>query len=235
MSTATISSRPHPAQFADLHDLGCQLRFKAGEPIFQAGDDADHWFYVVKGVVRLSRILLDGRRHVADFRGQSDLFGFETDDVYEVTAEAVTDVVLMRYRRRDLEAAGRKSLSIQSELLELTRAHVARLQNRVLQLGCQTARERVAALLVAMANRRNGEAANGCAIELPMTRQDIGDYLGLTTETISRTLGDLKRAGTIRVVNRTQILLNDVDRLEQLADGDEDQDACETLRRPVRH
>lgn len=222
MSTASTATSQMPAQFADLRHLGHQLFFKAGTPIFQAGDDAEHCFYLVRGVLRLSRLLLDGRRHIADFCDEGDLVGLDAELVYEVTAESITDCVVTRFRRRELETASRNSPSLQSELLELTRSDVARLQARVLQLGCQTARERVAAFLIAMAARRGESTKRACTIELPMTRQDIGDYLGLTTETVSRSLSEFKHAGTIRIIDRTKIVLNDPERLSHLAEGDED-------------
>jgi len=218
-------------RLSDVNHIGSQLRVARGDAIFQAGDAADNCYYVVKGVVRLTRLLLDGRRHVADFRVSGDLLAFDSDEAYDVTAEAVTDVTLVRYRRREIDQLTRQSSKLQTELLQITRMDVLRLQNRILQLGCQTAKERLASFLVGLADRGDEEAEDGCSIELPMTRQDIGDYLGLTVETISRTLGELKRDGAIRVVNRSTILLDDVEGLRLMAEGDADDEPHEQGRR----
>jgi CRP/FNR family nitrogen fixation transcriptional regulator len=173
---------------------------------------------VAEGAVRLSKIMLDGRRQIAEFALPGDMFGFECGDLYELSAEAVTPVVVIRYKRTHIERLGEEFSDIRRELMAHLRRGWTSAQAHLVMLGRQTAKERVAAFLLALANHRRVEENR--PLELPMGRQDIADYLGLTIETVCRTLTELKQSKILSIPDRHAVVIHDMETLESLAQGD---------------
>jgi len=168
--------------------------YPAGAEIYAQGEKAGAFYQVEFGAVRIYRLLADGRRQISAFHLAGETFGFEADSTHHFFAEAInaTGVRVLRL------AAG---ADMSRQLLPLALKSLTRAQEHLLVLGRQNAIERVAAFLVDMAERQGGLRQ----VELPMSRMDIGDYLGLTIETVSRVFTRLKDKGVIRLLNLRSI------------------------------
>ncbi|MER8781252.1 helix-turn-helix domain-containing protein [Mesorhizobium sp. M1006] len=168
--------------------------FPAGSEIYAQGEKAGSFYQVEFGAVRIYRLLADGRRQISAFHLTGETFGFEAGTTHHFFAEAIngTGVRVLRL------AAG---ADISHQLLPLALKGLTRAQEHLLVLGRQNAIERVAAFLFDMAERQGGLRQ----VELPMSRMDIGDYLGLTIETVSRVFTRLKDKGVIRLLNLRNI------------------------------
>jgi CRP/FNR family transcriptional regulator, nitrogen fixation regulation protein len=160
-------------------------------------DPATHCYLVVSGCIRTTRLMEDGRRQVGEFLFAGDLFGWESLDRHDFGAEAVSPVTLRRYPRRDLENLADRDRDASRRLRELFSQRVRAGRDHMLLLGRKTAAERIASFLLEMAERI--EADSRAMFELPMSRADMGDYLGLTIETVCRRLTQLRVGGTIAI------------------------------------
>jgi CRP-like cAMP-binding protein len=215
-----IAASASVSELGALQSIGTVCHFSRNKTIFSDGDRADYSYKVLTGAVRLVKLMIDGRRHVAGFQLAGDLFGIEWSGEYMLTAEAVGDVTLVRYARAHLERLSEERADVRKQLTERLRNDLCAAHRHLIQLGCQSAKERVASFLSSMAER--AEIDNGEAVEMPMGRQDIADYLGLTIETVCRTLSDLKEARVIAIPNRHQIVVQNLEALEAIATADFD-------------
>jgi CRP-like cAMP-binding protein len=177
---------------AALDGIGAVITLRRDEPLFRPGDAAEFYFKVLKGAVRSCRVLADGRRHIGEFFMTGDFIGLDAAESYAFAAEAIVETTLIRYSRRKVEALAAEEPRISQSLVEIMRSGLAAARERMLLLGHMTAMERIASFLLDLSERR----ADG-RISLPMTRTDIGDFLGLTMETVSRTFSQLKNDGII--------------------------------------
>ncbi len=207
------------AGLAALQAIGAIARFDRNETIFSEGDAAIASFRVVSGGVRLCKVLADGRRQIAEFRLAGDFFGLDGDGEYALTAEALSDTVVVRYARTRMDRLENEQESVRKDLMTILRRDLTTAQAHLIMLGRQTAKERVASFLVQLADRRH--TANGGQIEIPMGRQDIADYLGLTIETVCRTISELKRMRIVSVPDRHHIVVRNIEALQAMADGDD--------------
>ncbi|HUJ04010.1 MAG TPA: helix-turn-helix domain-containing protein [Rhizomicrobium sp.] len=216
-----VSALPerNEAALEALHNCGTVSRFGRNQTIFNEGDDARYSYRVVEGGVRLCKLMPDGRRQIAEFMLPGDLFGFEFGDEHSLTAEALGDVVVMRCARSHMERLSDEQPAIRKQLMSHLRRELSSAQIHLVMLGRQTAKERVASFLLLLAER--GEAQDGDTVALPMSRQDIADYLGLTIETVCRALSDLKRERIIGVPNRHEVQIRNITALETIAECDE--------------
>jgi len=185
--------------------IGSRRSLARNEEIFAEGDPADSWYKVVSGTVRLCKLLADGRRHIAEFYFSGDCFGFENMPERLFSAEAVSDVIVMRYPRRATEQLIDESPGLSRGLRDMTLRDLANAQIRMLVLGRMSAPERVATFLLDMFDRRDATRA----LDLPMSRNDIADYLGLTIETVCRVMSTFKRDGAIDIPSPHRIELRD--------------------------
>jgi CRP/FNR family nitrogen fixation transcriptional regulator len=185
----------------DALRAGAVLHFRADREIFADGESADTFFKVVSGTVRTCKFLNDGRRQIEAFYGPGDVFGFERDGIHHLSAEAVSECNLVAYRRRGVEAAFAEDGELARQLLNYALHSATDAQSHALLLGRRGAAEKVAAFLLEWMGR-SGEPALAA---LPMSRQDMADYLGLTIETVSRTLSQFEREGLISIPNARQI------------------------------
>jgi len=190
----------------------------AGETVFAEGDQADSVYEVVRGMVRLYKLLPDGRRLITGFLSAGNLLGLAPDGVCVYTAEAINEVTLCRYKRAAFERLIDEVPGFAKRLLEVTSHELRAAQDRMLLLGRKSATEKVASFLLLMADRQGSDDLD--EVEVPMTRTDIADYLGLTIETVSRTLTKLKQDGVIALPTFARIEILDQDRLEELAAGE---------------
>ena len=195
----------------DGHSVGPALRFEQDREIFGEGEEAGCYYKVVSGVVRTCKFLSDGRRQIDAFHVAGDVFGIETGGLHSLSAEAVSDCRIVAYRRLPLDKAG-AAQSVSPQLLSQVLRSLSRAQEHAVLLGRRSAVEKVAAFLLDWAR----QSSAGGTIVLAMTRQDIGDYLGLTIETVSRTLSQLEREGVIELPSVRQIRIRDIEALTDL-------------------
>jgi CRP/FNR family nitrogen fixation transcriptional regulator len=206
-----------PAQRLDqaLDDLarpGVRMLYARDEEIYGEGEPAEFVYRVVSGAVRTYRVLSDGRRQVCDFHLAGEYFGLEPSFEHRDTAEALAGTALLVLRRSALADLAQREVEIARELWLMSARRLERSQDHVLMLGRKNAAERVAGFLVDFAARVDARED----FELPMSRQDIADYLGLTIETVSRTFSQLEHVGVLRAHNSRRIRLTDRRALEEL-------------------
>ena len=176
------------------------------------GEPATYVYRVMTGLVRTYRILADGRRQISEFFLPGDVFGLQAGQDYRLSAEAVTDCHLVAMRRGQLADRATQDGATAHKLWALTLHHLKRSEEHMLLLGRKSAAERLAWFLMDMAERIPAPDT----VELPMSRQDIADYLGLTIETVSRTMTQLREDALIelpssrRVVLRNRGVLNEM-------------------------
>ncbi|MDE2183233.1 MAG: helix-turn-helix domain-containing protein [Alphaproteobacteria bacterium] len=202
---------------SDLEKAGTVVRFTRNETIYAKGDEARNSYKVVEGAVRLSRIFADGRRQIVNFYLPDETFGIELSEEYTATAEAVGDVVALRCPRICIAQMTEGDPDIRHKRLAMFSRSLAAAERHVAMLGHQSARERVASFFVALElQRRSGDAQT---LDLPLSRQDIADYLGLTIETTCRALSELKRQNIIDTPSRRRIIIRDLAGLRAIAEG----------------
>jgi CRP/FNR family transcriptional regulator/CRP/FNR family nitrogen fixation transcriptional regulator len=200
-----------------LDRLGASATFDKRRTVYYEGDEAQHYYKVVSGVVRLVKVTEDGRRQIAAFLVEGDFFGWTIQDDYSYSAEAVTDVAVVKYSRRRVEEAVRTDAAIGRRVLVLLTNQLASAHDHLLMLGRMTASERLSAFLLDLNKRNGGADAGAASVELPMNRRDIADYLGLTIETVSRTMSAMKRKGLVSFTGADSVRLNRCDVLERMA------------------
>ena len=191
--------------------MGAVMPFARNAEIYGENEPADYLYKVVSGTVRTYKVLSDGRRQIGAFHLPGDVFGLETGDEHTFSAEAITDCRIAVIKRSALMARAARDNDVARQMWELTARELQRVQEHIMLL-IKSAQERVAGFLLEMADRVSG----GGAVDLPMSRQDIADYLGLTIETVSRTLSHLERTAAIEVPTSRHILLRNRSALNRL-------------------
>jgi CRP/FNR family transcriptional regulator len=203
---------------------GAVHKVEAGKTLFAEGDAAENVYEVVSGMVKLFKLLPDGRRQITEFLWAGDIMGVAHPEQYLYGAEAVTEVVVSRYSRPRFERLIDEVPGLARRLLAVTSKVLSVAQEQMLLLGRKTAAEKIATFLLGLADRQATAGEVPEEVTVPMGRSDIADHLGLTTETVSRTLTKLKQDGVIALPNPTRISIEDRDRLEELASGDGNED-----------
>jgi CRP/FNR family transcriptional regulator, nitrogen fixation regulation protein len=173
-------------------------------------------YQIVEGAVRSYKLLSDGRRQIGAFHLPGDIFGLENGSVHRFTTEAIVDTTVWLLKRRALEDLAERDASVTRDLINLTTKNLQHVKNHLLLLGRQTAPEKVVAFLCEMDSR----LSSATEMTLPMYRRDIADYLGLTVETVSRSLSMLRDMGILSFKSQTQreIVLLNRSKLARLAD-----------------
>jgi CRP/FNR family nitrogen fixation transcriptional regulator len=191
---------------------GSVQSYSKDQEIFAEGDRAAFVYKVLSGVVRTSKLLSDGRRQIDAFHMAGDIFGIEAGDDYRFCAEAVADCSVIAYRRNSLGALTVNDAHLAQELTMGMMRSLIRAQNHMLLLGRKSALEKIATFLLDLAVR----TAEGDAVDLPMSRTDIADHLGLTIETVSRSFTQLERQAAIKLPSARRVLLSNKAALERL-------------------
>lgn len=192
-----------------LPAIGPRMTFARDEEIFGEDERADYIYRVLDGVVRTCRFLGDGRRQIEDFHLAGEYFGLEGDADHSCTAEAVGPVTVLLIRRNTLADIAAHDAAVAGRMLELALAGLARNRRHVAMLSRKGAAERVAAFLLDFA----GRSGSTSFVELPVSRQEIADYLGLTIETVSRTFSQFEAEGLIGLPDRRRVLMRNPHRL----------------------
>jgi CRP-like cAMP-binding protein len=191
--------------------MGASMSFPRNTEIYGENEPADYLYKVVSGTVRTYKVLVDGRRQIGAFYLPGDMFGLETGNEHAFSAEAISDCKIIVIKRSAVLALAARDNEVARQMWGLTARELHRVQEHSLVL-IKSAEERVAGFLLEMAERGAGDGT----VELPMSRQDIADYLGLTIETISRTLKHLEDAAAIEMAKRRSILLRNRSALRRL-------------------
>jgi CRP-like cAMP-binding protein len=194
-----------------IEQMGAVMSFARNSEIFGEGEPADYLYKVISGSVRTYTVLSDGRRQIGDFFLPSEIFGLETGENHAHSAEAITDAKILVIKRSAVMALAARDNTVANELWALTGRQLARVQGHILLL-IKSAEERVAGFLLEMASR----VQSNSEVQLPMSRQDIADYLGLTIETVSRTLTQLENSSAIALLTSRRISLRDRNALTRL-------------------
>jgi CRP/FNR family transcriptional regulator, nitrogen fixation regulation protein len=191
--------------------MGAPMPFARDTEIYGEGESADYIYQVVSGAVRTYKILNDGRRQIGAFYLPGDMFGLEMGEEHDLSAEAVCDCTIAVIKRSSLTNLAKDDGSITQALWTLTARELQRAQKHVLLL-VRSAQERVASFLLEMADRTAGAGS----VVLPMSRRDIADYLGLTIETVSRSLSALEDQSAIALSGARRVQLTNVRELRRL-------------------
>jgi CRP/FNR family nitrogen fixation transcriptional regulator len=185
------------------------FRYQKDEEIFGEDEPTEYVYQMVTGAVRTCKRLSDGRRQIGAFHLAGDIFGLEFGATHRSTAEALVETDVLLIRRRSLEIAAQHDVHVARSLWHVTAGELRHAEDQMLLLGCKTAIERVAAFLLEMDRR----LVTASLVALPMCRRDIGDYLGLTLETVSRVLSRLHDQGILDFSGARQIVIRNRERL----------------------
>ncbi|PWR24081.1 Crp/Fnr family transcriptional regulator [Zavarzinia compransoris] len=210
-------------ELARLAAIMARQRIEAGTTFIEEGAPADELFNLTGGTVKVFKLLADGRCQVTGFMMAGDFLGLSRGGTYAYSATAITPVTFCRFQRTQLRGLVDELPKIERQMLGLAMNELMAAQDQMVLLGRKTARERIASFLLALSARavRRGQPAN--PVGLPMTRGDIADYLGLTTETVSRSLTQLKGEGLISLKGNHAATILDTGALAAIAgieDGD---------------
>jgi len=217
---------PAPTLGESLAELGNAVSCDAKQSLFWEGDSAEYVYKVVRGVVCLYKLLPDGRRQVARFCCAGDLLGLGQRTVYQYTADTVTPVSLLRVRLADLEAEHETKIALRNELLAVIGDELRAAQDQLVLLGRKSAIERVASFVESMARQNQRQGDDAVIVDLPMTRVDIADYLGLTHETVCRAFSQLKAQGVLNIYDHHLVEICQPETLTDIATGESAERLC---------
>jgi CRP/FNR family nitrogen fixation transcriptional regulator len=192
--------------------VATEFSYQKDEEIYGEDEPAEYVYQVISGAVRTYKLLSDGRRQIGAFHLPGDVFGLESGAAHRLAAEAIVDTTVRLVKRLSLEQAAGTDVKVAQKLWTMTASDLRHAEDRMLLLGRKSALERVANFLLEM-DRRLAVAG---MMALPMCRRDIGDYLGLTLETISRALSQLHGEGVLGFSGARQIVLRNRQRLRNM-------------------
>jgi CRP/FNR family nitrogen fixation transcriptional regulator len=205
-----------PDQFAAIAGhaglVASEFSYRKEEEIYGEDEPAEYVYQVISGAVRTYKLLSDGRRQIGAFHLPGDVFGLEIGAAHRLAAEAIIDTTVRLVKRRSLDQAAAVDVEVARKLWTMTAGDLRHAEDHMLLLGRKTAMERVATFLLEM-DRRLTVAG---MLALPMCRRDIGDYLGLTLETVSRALSQLHSQGVLGFSGARQIVLRNRQRLHTM-------------------
>ena len=197
---------------------GPTVRYQPGDTVVFEADDAANVYSLTSGLLRLSKLLPDGRRQIAGFLFPGDFLGITMEEEHAFTAEAVAPSALCKFPRARFDEYVAAHPQLERRLYAVAAHELAAARQQLVLLGRKTATERVASFLLMLSGRCS--AGHGTTeIDLPMSRIDMADYLGLRIETVSREISGLKAARVIQLTGRQSFRIVDRARLDQLAEG----------------
>jgi CRP/FNR family transcriptional regulator len=194
-------------------------RLQSKEHVFCEGDERTHVFQIEDGVVTIYRMLKDGRRQIIDFAFPGDFVGLGTTTEHLFSAEATAPTSVRCYSASELEDAARTDPGLAFQLYKAVTQELCAARALLVAIGQRSALERVATFLLMLHRRSQVSAGGKSVIHLPMRRADIGDFLGLTIETVSRTMTKLRSMNVIDVLHGTQVHVLSLQRLVEVSEG----------------
>jgi CRP/FNR family transcriptional regulator, anaerobic regulatory protein len=221
-----VCARCEPNELEALEHIKYYRSYQAGQTIIWSGDRMDFVASVVTGIATLTQTMEDGRRQMVGLLLPSDFVGRPGRPTAAFDVTATTDLVMCCFRKKPFEEMMATTPHIAQRLLEMTLDELDAAREWMLLLGRKTAREKIASLLAIIARRDSGlklQAAKGSIVfDLPLTREEMADYLGLTLETVSRQVSALKRDGVIELEGKRHIVVPDFDTLMEETGDDSD-------------
>ncbi len=212
-----------PLNAEGLHDMAGETERFGMEPrevLFHQGDPSRYVYTLTSGTARLVRVLADGRQAAIGFRFAGDMLGYVAGDEYIFGAEALTEITVCRMERKRLEEMLRRYPVMARRFRELAAQELSASQDHIMALGRFTAEERVAAFLLVLIEAQERRGRHGPVFELPATRADIGEFLGVRLETVSRAISSFRKRGWLRLHGSSGIELMHRAKLVDLATGD---------------
>lgn len=209
-----LAKRPHP--LGNLDQLAVIVAFRRGQEICSQEQFVEHWYFLLSGAARRCVLRSDGRRQIIDLLLPGDFFGLAFGQQSDATIEAVADnTVVASYPRPRIEQLADSDPKVARELRDIAFKALSRLQSQMLILGRITAMEKVGSFILEMAARSvNGDSET---VSLPVSRDDIADYLGVSIETVSRALSELKQRGAIKMSSTRTVSIVHRNALEERA------------------
>lgn len=208
-------------ELKDFSKISIDYQKEAKQIICSEDEEAKYLYNIRSGTVRISKMLSDGRRQITGFLFAGDFFGLSCKDRYNFTAEAVTNVDICRFPRTKIMQSFRDYPNLGERVFDMTRTELDSTHDQMLLLGRKTAQEKLCSFLLAMKEKLGRlEVVAENEVDIPMSRTDIADYLGLTVETISRQFTKLHKKGLIEMEGAHKVFLKDIKALSALAIGD---------------
>jgi CRP/FNR family transcriptional regulator len=209
-----------------LESMKFYRHFKAGSTVLWSGDEMPFVASVVAGIATLSQTMEDGRRQMVGLLLPSDFLGRPGRAIAPYDVTATTDLTICCFKKKPFEELIVSTPHISQRLLEMTLDELDAAREWMLLLGRKTAREKIASLIAIIARRdaalNRHDHRNAFTFDLPMTREAMADYLGLTLETVSRQVSALKKDGVIELSGKRHITIPDFDRLMDETGDDAD-------------
>ncbi len=203
----------------EVASLSTGMTLKPRQVVFHEGDEATHVFNITSGSVALSKSMADGRRQITGFLGAGDFLGFGAGSEYSLSAETLTEVHACRFTKRNFQQLLERIPTLEHRLLSLAENELETAQDQILLLGRKTAMERIASFLLLQAARMRARGMTDNPVLLPMTRAEVGDYLGLTIETVSRCFTKLRKLDVIGLPAPDRVQIRQTDRLKALSEA----------------
>lgn len=210
----------NPDQLVTLSKSTRRHRARTGKELVGDAESVDRFSNVLSGVVKLTKTLPDGRQQIVGLQFAPDFLGRPFRAESSVSAEAATDVELCSFPRKALEAMMKDQPGLEHRLLEQTLRELDQARDWMVTLGRKTATEKIASFLLMIARNIDpvaGSDRHSAAFDLPLSRAEIADFLGLTIETVSRQFTRLRGEGVIRVEGNRHVIVDDVSRLAHRA------------------
>jgi CRP-like cAMP-binding protein len=219
LATASISQNPIATPWANMGGVNSSAKtIRSNEPLFCEGDKATNVYEVLEGVLCCYKIFADGRRQVISFAFPGDLVGFGHGNEYRFDCDAISEARVSVIPQTSLLRAVAERPELGERLLQLATSEVASMQDHSFLLGRKSAIEKISSFLLSLAKRANEGEGDSTRFQLPMTRADIADFLGLTVETVSRTMTKLRLKKIIDLPNPATFVVNDMAALRDMAD-----------------
>jgi len=204
---------------AKMAALATTVSLQPRQTLFTEGDSADYVYNITGGSVSIAKSMPDGRRQIAGFLGAGDFLGVNTKNAYSVSAETLTEAYLCRFPRTAFRRLLDETPCLEHRLLAVAESEIAAAQEQILLLGRKTAMERIASFLLLQSARMKARGMADNPVLLPMTRAEVGDYLGLTIETVSRCFTKLRKLDVIGLPAPDRVQIKNAERLRALSEA----------------
>ncbi|MGB3814381.1 MAG: Crp/Fnr family transcriptional regulator [Shinella sp.] len=207
-------------QLTELNKHSTRHRLESGTEVIGQGETVVHYSNIMRGVVKLTKVMADGRQQIVGLQFAPDFLGRPFIEESAITAEAATDSEVCNFPRNVLDRLVKKTPELEHKLHRQALKELDEARDWMLTLGRKTAQEKVASFLYLIAVHIDPESVDMSTFDLPLSRADIADFLGLTIETVSRQFTKLRKENVIRIENNRHLTVPDMDRLMRYAGND---------------